>query len=521
MSQSEIEIPGQEIRTSSIARIRLNWLAHTIIAFVFSASLLAWIQFAGPNIVDYDGYYHIKTARLMRDQGVPLRFPWLKLTVIDEPRYSDPHMLMHVLQIPFTFLSDLRLAAKLAPVFFAAITFTIFYLLLRHYEIRFPVVWLVLLFASSSPFLYRMSMARGQSVSLAFQLVAFHLILKRSSRGMAILALLFVWTYNAFPTVIPLVVFGIIAHYAVERKIEYKLAIATGAGIIVGHIVNPYFPKNILFIHDHMVPKLFATDYATSVGSEWYPYDSWGLLTMSAVAIVAYAGGIILTNRDEWFSDKPRLFWFLTATMYFVLLMKSRRFVEYFPPSAIMFFAFSARQWLRQIDLGKLFKSEARIAAVICGALIVWFAVFSTVTAAREDVRSEQSSRAYRGGAEWLANNTPEGATVFHTDWDDFPMLFFYNTHNTYIIGLDPDFMRLRDAELFRKYEDITLGRVESPEDMIVKDFGCEYVFTDNDHVDFIRIADLSNRMKKTYSDRFTTVYQILEEPAPHHTSPK
>jgi len=490
------------------------WLVHTLIAFAFSASLLAWIQFAGPNIVDYDGYYHIKTARLMREQGVPLRFPWLRLTIIDEPRYSDPHMLMHVMQIPFTFFDDLRLAAKLAPVFFAALTFTIFYLLIRHYEIRFPILWLALLFASSSPFLYRMSMARGQSLSLAFQLVAFHLILKRSARGLALLALLFVWTYNAFPTLIPLVGFGIIVHYVVDRKIDYRLAIAAGAGIIAGHIVNPYFPNNIMFIRDHIVPKLFATDYATSVGSEWYPYDSWKLLTMSMVAIVAYVAGIVLTNRNEWLTDKPRLFWFLTATMYFALLMKSRRFVEYFPPSAIMFFAFSVRESLRRIDLARLFKSEVRIAGVICATLIVWFALYSTVTAAREDVRSELPTRAYRGGAEWLEKNTPAGASVLHTDWDDFPMLFFYNTHNTYIIGLDPDFMRLRDEALYRKYEDITLGRVESPEDMIVKDFGCEYVFTDNDHTDFIRIADQSNRMKKTYSDRFTTVYQVLAESA-------
>jgi asparagine N-glycosylation enzyme membrane subunit Stt3 len=59
-------------------------------------------------------------------------------------------------------------------VAFGALAFTIFYLVLRRYEVEQPLLWLIILFASSSPFLYRMSMA-GQSLSLALQLVAFTL----------------------------------------------------------------------------------------------------------------------------------------------------------------------------------------------------------------------------------------------------------------------------------------------------------------------------------------------------------
>jgi hypothetical protein len=153
-----------------------------------------------------------------------------------------------------------------------------------------------------------------------------------------------------------------VAHYVGDRKSEYKLPLALATGVIVGHLVNPYYPRNVLFIWDHMVPKLFATDYQTSVGSEWYPYNSWAMLTMSLVAILSYAAGILLTNREEWKTDKPRLFWFLASTLYFVLMMKSRRFVEYFPPSAIMFFAFAARDRLNGLELSRLVKSKVRVA---------------------------------------------------------------------------------------------------------------------------------------------------------------
>ncbi len=118
-------------------------------------------------------------------------------------------------------------------------------------------------------------------------------------------------------------------------------------------------------------------------------------------------------------------------------------------------------------------------------------------------------TKAARNG--WL-RNTPAGSTVFHTDWDDFPKLFFYNTHNTYILGLDPDFMRLKNAPLYYKYEDVTQGRVRDIEDTIREEFGCEYVFTDNEHREFINIANQSPRMQKVFSDRYTTVYRILEK---------
>ena len=112
-------------------RSLLLWGAHGIGVFLISGALLAYIQFASPHLVDHDGYYHIKVASLIRDHGIPLSFPWLKFTLLDEAGYTDHHLFQHILQIPFTYLGDLRLAAKWAAVSFAALAFTTFYLLLN------------------------------------------------------------------------------------------------------------------------------------------------------------------------------------------------------------------------------------------------------------------------------------------------------------------------------------------------------------------------------------------------------
>ena len=106
-------------------------------AFVVSLALLAFIQFAGRNIVDYDGYYHIKMAQLIREQGLPTPFPYLPFTILDQNSYNDHHTLLHVVQIPFTFFNDLRFAAKLSAVFCSAIAFAAFFL--AHPEVSNPL----------------------------------------------------------------------------------------------------------------------------------------------------------------------------------------------------------------------------------------------------------------------------------------------------------------------------------------------------------------------------------------------
>lgn len=468
-------------------------------AFLASAALLAFIQFAGPNIVDYDGFYHIKMALLIREQGLPTPFPYLPFTILDEKGYADHHFLLHVLQIPFTYLGNLTLAAKLSAVFCAALAFTAFFWLLQSYSVPYPWLWLLALFASSSAFLYRMSMPRAQSLSLALQIIASFLILQRRYKALAVLSMIFVWTYNAFPTVSALVAIGVVTFLVTERRFDYKLLIAGGAGIAAGLVINPYFPQDVLFLWNHIVPKIFAFSYQTNVGSEWYPYSSWLLFTLAPVAMLSYLGGVFWTNRNEWKSDPPRLFWFLVASMYLYLLIKSRRFVEYFPPAAVLFLAFAVRSELR-----------GRKAVVALGAVCLAGLMALAVMRVRADVRERPDSYAYKGAAEWLAQHTPEKSIVFTTDWDDFPMLFHYNTHNRYIVGLDADFMRLKNEPLFREYERITQGKVDEPADEIMNDFGARFVFTDLKHRDFMSKADNDFRFVKQYSDSNAAVYEII-----------
>ena len=64
----------------------------------------------------------------------------------------------------------------------------------------------------------------------------------------------------------------------------------------------------------------------------------------------------------------------------------------------------------------------------------------------------------FQDASMWLMEHTEPGERVYQTDWDNFPELFYFNTHNTYIVGLDPTFMYLANPELYLLWRSIGRG---------------------------------------------------------------
>ncbi len=476
-------------------------------AFVTAMTVFGLLQYISPGLAGNDGYYHIAMGALIRDEGLRVHFPYLEFTLLDAAHYVDMHMLFHLLQSPFTAFLTLAHAAKLSAAIFAALACTLFVYILRRYDIPRPLLWLLILIASSSTFLYRMSMPRPPVFALAYMLLTFHCLMRRNFRALALVAFLFTWTYKVFPILIPLALFGMAAYYAEERRWDFRPLIAVGIGIAAGLVINPYFPDNVYFLWDAVRMKILSAGFRTQVGNEWYPYDTLHLLKTIYLPLAAWTGGLLLTNREDWRHDPARLFWFLSATMWLLMLLKSRRFIEFFPPAAILFFAFSMRAWLRHVA-GTGFRRRWPLAIAALSVLAV--AGFQTLNRAYVTMAHREPVDAYRGAARWLVSHTPDGARVFNTDWDDFPRLFFHDRHNIYIVGLDPDYMRLKDAGLYGLWRKISKGRITQPGDILLKTFGAGYVFTDTRHKGFIRMAGRSRRLEKVYGDRYAVVYRVL-----------
>ena len=481
---------------------------------------MALIQFATPDMPDNDGFYHIKLAQLMRTEGLTPDFPWLPLSILNQDEFYDHHFLFHVALIPFTF-GDLRVGAKWAAVIFASLAFLAIWVLFYRQRVPFPWLWALALLGISDAFLYRMSITRAQSLSLAMLAIAFAWLLDGKYKHLAALPFLYVWMYDAFPLMLALTGLHLIAIALIERRFEFRPLLYVSGGIILGLLINPYFPQNIIFSYHHMLPKL--TD-ATSirVGNEWFPYETDQLLDNSLPALIAFASGTLALGLSGRKMDVRTAFALLVALLFGLMLFQARRFVEYFPPFALIFAAFA---WSPLIQAQPapvmsinsaanrlLFTWDNRLPYLLL-SVVVAASIARSVPQAREAINNSRPYDLFADASVWLERNTPPDSRVFQTDWDDFPRLFFYNTHNTYLVGLDPTYMQLYDPKLYDIWVDITQGEVQNPSQIIASRFASQYVHTDLNHENFLRVAQEDSGLKEIYRDDQAVVFEVLALP--------
>ncbi|MEJ7618850.1 MAG: hypothetical protein WKF30_18175 [Pyrinomonadaceae bacterium] len=198
------------------------------------------------------------------------------------------------------------------------------------YRIRYAPLWLLALLASAAPFLYRLSMTRAQTLSIVFLIVGIYLLFEGRYRWLAPLAFLYVWYYSLFVLLGAAAVIWSASLFWSERRIEWRPVLWTAVGTLAGFLVNPYFPKNVVLFVSHVLMKVNPKEFSTSVGAEWYPYDSWYFAGSCGVAFAAMVVGYIAFNWEERRRPSARaLFFLLFSTILLIANARSRRFVEY------------------------------------------------------------------------------------------------------------------------------------------------------------------------------------------------
>jgi hypothetical protein len=211
---------------------------------------------------------------------------------------------------------------------------------------------------------------------------------------------------------------------------------------------------------------------------------------------------------------------FLITLLFGLMLFQARRFVEYFPPFALIFAAFAWAPLLpdpqpdsaHQLGLprSRFWANLQANVSFILLTLAVLAGIIKSIPAVQDQIQKSKPYNLYAGASAWLARNTLAGERVFQTDWDDFPRLFFYNTHNTYLAGLDPTYMQLYDASLYDTWVKITRGEVERPSQVIASRFSAHYVHSDLNHKNFLRLAAEDPGFKEVYRDDQAVVYEIV-----------
>lgn len=494
---------------------KLPVYTQSFLLFAIFFAFMASIQFSTPNMPDNDGFYHIKMALLMREQGLKPPFPYMPLTILNAQEFYDHHFLFHVALIPFTF-GDLRLGAKWAAVTFAALAFLAVWWLLRGQKVKYAEFWALGLLAVSQAFLYRMSITRAQSLSLGVLALGLHWMFTGKNRHLAVLAFLYVWMYDAFPLLPALAFVFMVAVFLAEGQINWKPLAYVLAGTVLGLIINLYFPNDLIFIYRHLLPKL-TNATSISVGNEWYPYDTGQLLHNSPLALIAFLGAALALGLHGKRINTPLMTVFLATCMFGFMLFDARRFIEYFPAFALIFMAFA---WSPLLDaeadtvlepLPKRISVLYKNVVPVVLSILLLVGMYITQRDAVNSIQGSASYTLYAGATKWLMAHTAPGERIFQTDWDDFPHLFFYDTYNTYLVGLDPTYMQIYNPGLYDLWVQITDGKVYNLSKVIPSEFGSYYVLTDLQHGNFIAAASDDSGMREVYRDSESVIFQITK----------
>ena len=107
-----------------------------------------------------------------------------------------------------------------------------------------------------------------------------------------------------------------------------------------------------------------------------------------------------------------------------------------------------------------------------------------------------------------MTKNTPVNSRVVHSDCDEFPPLFYQDTHNTYIAGLDPTFLYKANAETYWTWANLTLGKFSgNVYDAVTKTLQSQYVLVSTGHETMRSLILKDGHFHEIYRDAEANIY--------------
>jgi len=465
----------------------------------------------------------------------------------------------------FSLEIDPLIKAKLATAFFAALAFLSLYWFCRRMKIKGSLVWAMLAFLIPT-FLLRLSLIRAPAISIIILLLSCYFILKKKHFPLFVLSFIYVWTYGAWPLLIIVIflycfagacqklnnqrneichkikiqsskifkIYIVILHFAfyilhfirsVFSKNNLKLIIACIGGVFVGLIINPYFPKTFPFYWLQTFKIAFLNYQGKiGVGAEWYPPDLQAFLIATIPVLIpwliswAWFGINFKKQKDSWFLGLISLFFFLYS-------LKAARNIEYFVPFAIIFDGLIFSQIMEKINWqnvknqfktcftgpDNVFYFISGIFLIICVSVSLGFYLnLSIKNLYHEYQKSNQPLDHLQKASAWLKKNSRPGETVFQSNWGIFPQLFYFNSQNYYINGLDQTFMYEYNQDLYQDWFDLVNYKISPDETakILKQKFNASYVLTEKNDERFVKLLKKSDDLTKVYEDEQTIIYK-------------
>jgi len=481
-----------------------------LLVLLASVALAVFVQSGTRGIYGYDGYFHIRYSEWIRAHGLGDRFPWWQETFLRD-RWADKELLYHLLLMPFTF-GDLESGGRAASILLASLLFVALFLAIDRLGTPHAWAWTAGCAVSSVTLLYRVGLLRAIVPAAAIALLGATAILKRRRAGIGIAAGLYALTHIAWQLLPGIAVIHDVTAGLRRRRPVWEATPAAVAGTLCGVILNPGFPANLKlwYVQNVSVLSLSWSGAAERLGmanelrslpSLRLLRDNPGPFVFTAIGIVALLSAL---RRDARRPSTGTLTLGMVTLGLLALSFKSLRFIELWAPFSALFAA---------VAVGERTIPGRGVRRLAAGSFLVAFAIIGMLIVPRaRAIIAGDSGRLFDVCATWIRDNVPAGATVFTTDWDEFPELFYVAPRQHYLVGLDPTFMYVTDPDRWRLWRDIIEGRAADITDPIRDVFHSRYVFADAWWETFVERADQDPMLRPMAASPDCTVYAVRDE---------
>lgn len=474
-------------KTTALIRVCLVALFVTLI-------LVLNHGFASYSAGDPDRYYHLRLVQIEADGGRISTLPQAE-DIGWGRSFTDKEYLFHLLGRIAYRLGGSSSVLALTPLLASAIVVT---LLLASLSITLPglAAWSCFVLVFLSPhFYWRTLLLRPHLLAIEiFVLLLVGALKGHLSRPFTSVLLFlgvaaYVLAYHAF--YIPCFLLGGLGVLSLFDPAWKRLVLAGGAGLLVGILVNPYFPGTVEMMLMHAgAGGDGETNTFLGAGSELLPFSltayfrfyslHWAIVGLGFGALVRSGKSEIRASRDL----QGVLLLSLLGALFLLMTWLSPRAAEYATPVCILLAAYLGRFFvLRKIEIRTLFTTVAFLS--LCHLLLVGGAYLGYVTTWTGLSPHAGEWNKSRAALEALQALPPEakGRKIFHCEWDLGSLIFYARPDMRFVDLLDPHFLLMADPEKTLDRIGLIRGVPTDLHELVTSRFHSQYILCVNRNV--------------------------------------
>jgi hypothetical protein len=345
----------------------------SVAVFVFFFGLISFFHLQTPGTLAIgDQYFHFRLADMIKERGLSSMndFDWIYFS--EQRAEGEPRkvQLFNIFQIPFTFFQDDFLGLKISAIFWASLTLSILYYLLRKFKVPYALIFTLLLF-SSYGIIFRLLINRSLVLIMSLVFVEIYLAIKQKHKSFLFVAFFHaLWHLATFPAPVVVALAVETIRYILNKKFFFKSVLLSVIAIFAGMAVYPQFPENItsslsgvLNISKNAVSENSVSEVEGGETKLIEPktlIEDFSVITFISIISIVYFVYFYLGIRNKIFESKYKYkaedhFFFISFLVLIGslagILIVNGRFFDFFLASSILAFALAVKKIIENQDV--------------------------------------------------------------------------------------------------------------------------------------------------------------------------